>query len=421
MPVLTVGTASRADGLTAWWVERPNAAATTFAWVCPAAGRQFPHRPGIPEIAAAAQITRLRRGPQPSSVGGAAGLSALYLLLKVPPEVGGQAVAHFVRVVSAPPNGQTVEDAKQIVESRLRREAFGASRVSRRLVHAGMFGEEHPLGLGPKPLAEHMRQVVARDVRAFWSSRASPGGSALIVVGRAAEALARRVLAAVPTTAAVEPAAEAWAPREDTRDEPRIRIVRAPTRPWIEVVYPILGNGVARAKEAHLAAQVLGGALIGRLGEALRLSSGHSYALQATYRPYARFAELRVSGNVGEGDVPFFIERTQEVIAALADAPVEEEELRRARARWLGSVIRQLSTSFDTARWLVRAFAQDRAVPDLEAEAAALERITAGHLQGWTQEALVSERAEVVVFARAQAVLPLTLVGDAAQVSLEPF
>ncbi len=92
-----------------------------------------------------------------------------------------------------------------------------------------------------------------------------------------------------------------------------------------------------------------------------------------------------------------------------------------AQGSWRGGLNQALSTRAGTARLLTRAFLTEPSVPDFNQQARDLAAVTPAQLQAWAQRSLHLDKAQAIVFARAQGILPLKVMGDAEQVVLKPF
>ncbi len=126
--------------------------------------------------------------------------------------------------------------------------------------------------------------------------------------------------------------------------------------------------------------------------------------LQRHYRP--ELAALAVVGDVNADEVFAAVERYFGPIPN-PQVPVPSRS---------GSLPTESTTT-----WVADVFARTGHPPDLNAEARQLALVDAKQVQLWAQGALHSKTAQAVIFAHAQAILPLTLLGDAAQVRLHPF
>lgn len=416
---LKVETATRADGLTVLWVARPAAAVTSMVWVSPRAGLQYKHIPGLPQMAVDTQSQMLGAGVGRSRLKGHVDLSGAYLVLRMPADEASVQVARFASSVTAASTARAVGLAQTALRSRLRKEGFGGGRLGRRISFRGIFGEDHTMGLSAHTLAKRAEILMPDDISDFWRSRAGPGQSAVVIVGRDAGVLAKKVLASVQSRVGPSSSVVPWAVKPG-QEQMRIRVVRRRMMPWITVTYPVPAAQAA-APEAEIASLLLGNSLTGRLGKALRLDSGHSYALLSDFEAHQAFGTLKVRGNVGDDDVPMFLERVLEVVNSLKTDLVTEAELTSARGRWRGIRAKHLATTRSTAVWIAKSFARSGRPPNPTLEAQQLALVDAKRVQLWAREALNSQRAQAVILAHAQAILPLTLLGDAAQVRLDPF
>lgn len=413
-----VGTATRADGLSVWWVERSDAPTTVFVWASQACSLLFAHAPGMPEVAVGAQEVRLEaeRGRARGWVGQSGGT----LTLEVPSAEASIAAKRFATILSTSPDSSALRASQRILRNELRQQSYAQPSVARRVARAGLFGDKHTLGLLPDALASRAARISVGDVQDYWQTRARAGPRVIIIVGPKAQGLAEHVLAHNAPSLGPAPAnVKPWAPLMDA-DTLRIRVLPRAMTPWVEMTYPVPASAPGDLTP-ELAAQVIGGSLTGRLGEALRLNSGHSYSLQSSYAPYGGHGELSLRGNVGEGDVPLFVERAGQVVASLAQQPITAAELEVARGRWRGRLAADLTTRMGTAVRLSQSFLVRGEVPNYVREYQALSALDPAALQAWASSAIQARRGQAVVFAREQAILPLTSLGDAAQLDLEPF
>lgn len=412
-PKLSVFTATRADGLRVFAVDRPHAAVTSFGWTSPSTALVYPHPAGLLDVAARAQVARLGSLPGPTHVSARVGLRGVSLIAEVSPAHAEGAAAAFAAIVGSAPDDRSIRRAERDLEHALRREAFGSRRVADRVHWAGLFGPEHSLALAPKDLARRADGYRRADLLEVWAPRALAGPRRVVVVGPDAQALARRILEELPEGA---PEVELLAPSSLVPQEGlRIRVVPRYTNPWIEMVFP--ARAAAPGDVApRLAAEVLGGALRGRLADALRLDSGHSYALASRYDAAPGLGLLRIAGNVGPDDVPLFIERVVAAVRSLREGPVTAEEVEAARAALVGDLLRAASTSRGLAWWLL-----EHGPADIEAASARAAETPGAEISRWAREAMPEGAAHAVVFAAEQSVFPLMTMGDAVQLRLEPF
>ncbi|MCB9650901.1 MAG: insulinase family protein [Deltaproteobacteria bacterium] len=419
LPELTVLTSSRADGLVVWAVERPQARVTAFGFASPWASLAYPQPNGAALLAAHAQSARLKGPAALAKVQGKVDLGGLGLIAEVPSEDALNFAPQFAAVMSSPPDDEAIRHAQNTLQGQLRKISAGDQTIKDRLTHAHLFGERHPLAQKARDLAQQANRLARSDLADFWRERAMAGPRRFVVVGPGAEALAKRILAELPAPAGGAKAPAPW-PRPQPKDQLRIRVVPKNTSPWIELSFPIEAPGVG-APEASMASLVLGGALSGRLGSALRLDSGHSYALFARYRDVSDFGLLTMSGNVSEEDVPLFISTAQGVLSSLRDTPVTPAELTQALGTWRGQLRRGLATSRGATLQLLGYPTWDGAPPDFAAVYRQLQAVDAARLQTWSQAHIRPQVGSAVVFARAQELTTLYPLGDAAQVTLDPF
>ncbi|HEX6750319.1 MAG TPA: pitrilysin family protein [Longimicrobium sp.] len=210
-----------------------------------------------------------------------------------------------------------------------------------------VFGPDHPYGIPSFGTEAGIREVPREALIAFHAARYRPGGSFLVAAGEFDPAELREALDAAFASWSGDAEPTAYPPAPPLGGEERMVFV-----PWEESAQSeirIAGQGLARTDPDWIRAGVtnflLGGSTItGRLGANLREDKGWTYGARSLFSagvvPGGWVAETAVDVGVTRDAVNEMMRE----IRRLAEEPVDEAELRRAKDALMLSLPRMFET-----------------------------------------------------------------------------
>ena len=210
-----------------------------------------------------------------------------------------------------------------------------------------VFGSSHPYGIPSFGTEEGIRTVPREALIAFHAARYRPGGSFLVAAGEFDPAELREALDAAFAAWSGDAGPIAYPPAPQPGGEERMVFL-----PWEDSAQSeirVAGHGLARTDPDWIRAGVtnflLGGSTItGRLGANLREDKGWTYGARSFFSagvvPGGWVAETAVDVGVTRDAV----DEMMREIRRLADEPVDETELRRAKDALMLSLPRMFET-----------------------------------------------------------------------------
>ena len=264
-----------------------------------------------------------------------------------------------------------------------------------------VFGAGHPYGIPSFGTEEGIRTVPREALRAFHAARYRPGGAFLVAAGEFDPAELREALDAAfaEWTGEVEPIAYAPVPPVPPAAGTTVLV------PWEDAAQSeirIAGPGMARRHPEWIGAGVtnflLGGSTItGRLGANLREDKGWTYGVRSSFSagvvPGGWVAETAVDVGVTADAVAEMLREMRR----LAQEPVDEAELRRAKDALMLSLPRMFETPAGVASRLATIEAYGLPHDWWDRFPAEVEAVTVDDVARMAREHLDPERLVCVV------------------------
>jgi len=233
-----------------------------------------------------------------------------------------------------------------ILEERRMRIENNPDAVLDEEVDATLF-QNHPYRVPVIGWMHEIEQLNRVDATAFYERYYAPNNAILVVAGDvepdAVRALAEKTYGAVPTGPALPPRVRPQEPEQNTKrtvelTDPRVSLPTFRTQ-WVVPSYTTARDGEAEALD--LLSEILGGGLRSRIYQKLVVEQGIASSAGASYSGTALDGATFSVYGVPRGDATLeMVEKAVEKeIAAIARDGVSEDELEKAKTRFLRSVI----------------------------------------------------------------------------------
>lgn len=247
---------------------------------------------------------------------------------------------------------------------------------------AELYGSGHPygyLGIG----TEASNQKIAReDLSRFHSTRYTPKGSALVLVGDASEAEARTLAERYFGAWTGSPLNEH--PVQQGGNQPRrIVIVDRPQSPQTQLLMGQLG--VARSHPDYAAIQLmntlLGGMFSSRINTNLREVHGYTYGAQSRFSYRSSPGPFVVSAAVRTDATAASVTEVYREIERLRDTPATPEELAIAKEYLTRSLISRFQTISRSAGSIAELFVYSLSQNEYETTVRAISTVSLADVQ----------------------------------------
>lgn len=245
----------------------------------------------------------------------------------------------------------------------------------------------------------HEIEKLDRDLAIdFYDRFYAPNNAILVVAGdvepEVVRALAEETYGKVPRGPDLPPRIRPTEPRQDTErsvtlTDPRVSVPSL-QRSWLVPSYASAEPGEAEAID--LLAEILGGGIRSRLYQKLVVEEGIAASAGAGYRSNALDeTSFSVYGAPrGDADLDMVEEAIEEEIALLAKDGVSDDELRRARNRFLRSLIFARDSQSGMARIYGSLLATGLTLDDIDDWPERIEAVTPDDIKAAAQRYLVS-------------------------------
>lgn len=283
-----------------------------------------------------------------------------------------------------------------IEERRARVETSPGSLLSEE-VEATLF-QNHPYRHPVIGWMHEIRELDREQALAFYDLHYAPNNAILVVAGDVepgqVRALAESTYGQVPRGPELPPRARPQEPRQDahrtvTLTDPRVTLPSL-QRGWVVPSYTSAEPGEAEALD--LLAEILGGGVHSRLYQRLVVKDGIAASAGAAYRATALDdSSFNVYGAPrGDADLEAVEKAIEAEIALIAEKGVSEDELRRARNRFLRSMIFTRDSQTGMARIYGSLLATGITVEDIDAWPERVRAVTAEDVRNAARRYLAS-------------------------------
>jgi zinc protease len=249
--------------------------------------------------------------------------------------------------------------------------------------------------------AHEMAELDRADALAFYDRYYTPNNAVVVVAGDVTEAEVRKLAEATygkvarrfetpPRQRAREPVP--LAARTVTLSDPRV------TQPSLRRSYLVPSYTTAAAGEAEaldILSEILGGGSTSRLYKRLVLAKGIATAAGADYRSTSLDDTVFSVYGVPRGDVTLdaVVTEIDAVIAELLDKGVSDDEVARAKKRFLASAIYAQDSRGTLARVFGESLMTGQTVADVKAWPARIDRVTAADVNAAARKYLDVRRS----------------------------
>ena len=246
------------------------------------------------------------------------------------------------------------------------------------LIQQALFGDG-PLGREICGDEAGIRSLPAHVIRDFWAARYQPSNTVVAVAGDVDhEAVVAQVAAAfvagAPPSAGSIPA-PGYAPAPAIPAGPRFMPGRRTTaQAQLAIALPALPRDHADAWNLAVLNAVLGDGMSSRLFLGVREEKGLAYDVSSGIVEYADVGALEISAGVDPMHLPAAVEAILAELVRLTEAPVPDEELRKAKAYLAGGLELRMDDTRHLASWVGgqealhdRVYSLDEALASVEA------------------------------------------------------
>jgi zinc protease len=283
-----------------------------------------------------------------------------------------------------------------IEERRSRVEANPGSILSEE-IEATLF-QNHPYRYPVIGWMHEIRKLDRELAVDFYDRHYAPNNAILVVAGdvgpEEVRSLAEATYGKVPRGPSLPPRVRPQEPPQDadrtvTLSDPRVTVPSL-QRSWVVPSYNSAAPGEAEALD--LLAEILGGGVRSRLYQQLVVKEGIAASAGAGYRASALDdTSFSVYGAPrGEADLPAVEKAIEAEIARIAGEGVSEDELRRAKNRFLRGMIFARDSQTGMARIYGSLLATGLTIEDIEAWPDRVRAVTADAVKNAAQRYLVS-------------------------------
>lgn len=269
------------------------------------------------------------------------------------PEALDTALQTFEEILETPAFREaSVERELERMRQALQAERQSASAIAERELYRAMYGD-HPYGSPPSGTREALERLGRDDVVAFHERHYVAENVGVAIVGdverERAEAIARRVVEALPRGEAPEPLPEV--PAEPATEEVRIDFPAAQTAVYFGA--PVVARGDDAEFPFRVVDQAMGGAgLTSRLHQAMREERGLSYATSSRLRLGSIRSPWVVQSTVHAERAEEAVEVLYGEIERLARDGLDDDEIERTIRHLTGSFPLALASNASLVRQL---------------------------------------------------------------------
>jgi predicted Zn-dependent peptidase len=278
-----------------------------------------------------------------------------------------------------------IDQERTVIVEEIRSYLDDPAEYAQMLIQQALFGDG-PLGREICGEEAGIRALPVGAIRDFWNAMYRPANTVVAVAGDIAHAEAVDLAAAAFGTG--NGRAPALVPAPALPAGPRVMTGRRDTtQAQLAIAVPALRRDHPDAWALAVLNAVLGDGMSSRLFLDVREEKGLAYDVSSGVVEYADSGALEISAGVDPAQLPAAIEAILGELAKLADEPVPEDELAKAKAYLSGGLELRMDDTRHLASWVGgqealhdRVYTLDEALASVEAVRAADVHRVAGEL-----------------------------------------